>query len=400
MYYGSAAALPYYDILVDANDSGDFKTIEAAIESLPMYNYERVIIVIKNGIYNEKIKIDRDYVTLLGESKDSTIIEFDQLRSNWDKHPDHLGPAVINIFADDVVLNNLTIKNTQPETGPHAFAIYGTGTRTILLNCNALSKGGDTVSLWDYKTGMYYHAYCHFEGAVDFVCPRGWCFITHSTFYEVEKTAAIWHAAPTNAKQKFVLQDCQFDGVQDFYLARHHYDACFYLMNCAFSPTMADKKIVHVYNTDKPESNRPYLNGNRYYFDQCSRDAGNYDWFQSNIDQWPVLPEKVTAQWTFDNEWNPEDSTPIIPVCVELSDSNLLVTFSELIGVRGQLTIQSTTGKVYRFYQGRGRDKLEFRPVDTVALKDEKFVVTHGVIYAITAGCTERNLTQFAIENN
>ncbi len=88
---------------------------------------------------------------------------------------------------------NLTIENNQPEVGPHAFAVYGTGTRTIIENCKVLSKGGDTVSLWNYKTGMYYHAGCTFEGSVDFVCPRGWCFIKNSKFFELKQTASIWH---------------------------------------------------------------------------------------------------------------------------------------------------------------------------------------------------------------
>lgn len=174
-------------IIVAQDGSGDFRTITAAVLSLPMFNYQRTVIFIKNGSYNEKIKIEKDFVTLRGEDREKTVIYYSQLRSDWDAKKDSIGPAVINIFADDIILENMTIKNTQPEIGPHAFAIYGVGTRTIILNCNVISKGGDTVSLWNYKEGMYYHSGCYFEGAVDFVCPRGWCFIKDSKFYEVKK---------------------------------------------------------------------------------------------------------------------------------------------------------------------------------------------------------------------
>lgn len=174
---------------------GTFKTISQAISSLPMFNYERVVIYIENGIYSEKIKIDRDNVTLLGQSRDSTIISYYQLHTDWIKNPDSIGPAVVNIHADDVVLDNLTIDNIQPEIGPHAFAVYGDGTRTVMTDCNVLSNGGDTVSLWNYKTGMYYCSNCTFQGAVDCVCPRGWCFIRDSKFFEMkEGSATIWHA--------------------------------------------------------------------------------------------------------------------------------------------------------------------------------------------------------------
>ncbi|MBN2601726.1 MAG: hypothetical protein JXR87_07025, partial [Candidatus Marinimicrobia bacterium] len=161
-------------IVVDQEGNGDFITLTAAINSLPMYNYERTSIFIKNGIYKEKVLIKQDNITLEGEDRECTIIQYNQLRSDWEESKDAIGPAVINLQGDDIIIKNLTVKNTQPEIGPHAFAIYGTSTRTILLDCDIMSNGGDTVSLWNYKSGMYYHANCRFWGAVDFVCPRGW----------------------------------------------------------------------------------------------------------------------------------------------------------------------------------------------------------------------------------
>ncbi|MBN2350251.1 MAG: hypothetical protein JXJ22_15535, partial [Bacteroidales bacterium] len=232
-----------FDIVVALDGSGDFTTISSAIASLPVYNYERTVIYVKNGIYHEKLRIEQDYTTLLGESVDSTIIQFGQLRDDWEKVRDAIGSAVINIYADDVIINNLTVINTQPEIGPHAFCIYGTGTRTILLNCNIKTKGADAVSLWNYKNGMYYHANCHFEGAVDFVCPRGWCYIVNSSFYEVKKSASIWHAGASDESQKFVIKNSSFDGVEGFKLGRHHYEAQFYLINCKFSKNMANVPI-------------------------------------------------------------------------------------------------------------------------------------------------------------
>lgn len=222
------SAVEKYVIIVAKDGSGDFMSIQEAIESLPMFNYNRKIILIKAGVYNEKVLIDRDYVTLRGEDKTNTRIEFSLLRSDWQANKDPLGPGVVNITADDIIIENLTIENTQSEIGPHAFAVYGTGTRTILLNCNLWSKGADTVSLWNHKTGMYYHSNCSFKGAVDMVCPRGWCYIKDSEFYEVKGTAALWHAGSDDINQKFVIKDSFFDGVDGFELGRHHYEAQFF----------------------------------------------------------------------------------------------------------------------------------------------------------------------------
>ncbi|MGD9994828.1 MAG: pectinesterase family protein [Salinivirgaceae bacterium] len=386
------------DTLIVAQDnSGQFTTITQALESLPMYCYERVVIYIKSGIYHEKIKIDRDYVSLVGENRETTRIEFSQLRENWNRNPDVIGPAVVNIFADDVAIKNLTIENTQPEIGPHAFAIYGTGTRTILLNCNVLSKGGDTVSLWNYKTGMYYHHNCYFQGAVDFVCPRGWCYISNSTFYELKNTAAIWHAAPTNPNQKMVLQNCSFESADSFYLARHHYDAQFYFLNCKFPAFMRNKGIEHVTYPEHPEKNRPYLYGNRYYFYNCSRTGGDFPWFADNLNQWPagVTPENLTAEWTFDGQWNPTDTLPLKVVKKEFNENSLFLWFDQDVMPVGEVSIQTSSGETLNYFNGSGRNRLEFRSEKPINKKSINlpFSLVSGNIQSIKASVTPKYLT-------
>lgn len=387
------------DIVVSKDGSGNFLSISEAIESLPMYNYERTVIFIKNGIYNEKFKIECDYVTLVGESVDSTIIQFNLPREDWIKNPDHIGPAVVNIYSDDIIFKNLTIQNTQPKIGPHAFAIYGTGTRTILINCKCKSKGGDTVSLWNYKNGMYYHTDCYFEGSVDFICPRGWCYIKNSEFYEHKQTAAIWHAGVVNPNQKFVLDNCEFDGVEGYYLGRHHYEAQFYLLNCTFSSTMKDKPIEHVIYKDNPEKNRPYFYGDRYFFFNCNRKGGNYKWFADNTREWPkgVTPDSVSPFWTFDKQWDPEDILPLKPESFRIEGNNLYLYFSELVSVRGNVVLKTPDGNTFKYIQGRGRNILQFTFEDAPSkeIKDKiEITIESGDIYAIQARVKEKKIVR------
>jgi len=388
---------PLYDtLLVAKNNPEAFTTITDAIHSLPMYCYERVVIYIRNGVYNEKIKINRDYITLVGESADSTIIRYSQLRSDWDNNPDAIGPAVVNIFADDIILKNLTIENTQPEIGPHAFAIYGTGTQTILKNCTVKSKGGDTVSLWDYKTGMYYHDSCYFEGAVDFVCPRGWCYISNSIFYELKNTAAVWHAAPVNPDQKMVLKNCDFQGADSFYLARHHYDAQFYFIDCRFPAFMRNKSIEHVFDQEHPEKNRPYLYGDRYYFYHCSRTAGNYAWFADNVKNWPqsTIPAQITPAWVFDNQWDPTDTSPLVPEKIEFSGNAVLLWFKEPVMQTGNAVIKTQSGKKYHYMEGSGSYRITFKCQEPVNESDKSktLKLIKGEILTIKATIKPRGL--------
>jgi pectinesterase len=387
---------PYRDFTVAADGSGDFTTLTAAINQLPMYTYERVVIFIKKGIYNEKIRIEQDHLTLLGEDKDSTIIQYSQLREDWQKNKDPIGPAVINIHADDIVLKNLTIINTQPQVGPHAFTIYGTGTRTILYNCNVWSKGGDTVSLWNYKHGMYYHAKCNFEGGVDFVCPRGWCYITDSKFYELQQTAAIWHAATTEESQRLVIRNSYFDGVQGFHLGRHHYDAAFLLLDCTFSKTMADKPIYHVTYPNEPERNRPYFWGDRYYFYNCKSEGTAFPWYQNNLKEGNIAANQVTAAWTFDGKWNPESTAAPKLTHWEIKGNDLYLHFAEALTIRGKPVLKTTTGKALQFSEGRGRDTLRFSSAIPLTKKDFKNPahLSGGEIFATQATIIEKSLPE------
>lgn len=390
------ASEPYRDITVAADGSGDYKTLTDAINNLPMYTYERVVIYIKKGIYNEKIRIEQDNITLLGENKDSTIIQYSQLREDWQKNKDFIGPAVINIHADDIILKNLTIINTQPQLGPHAFTIYGTGTRTILYNCKVLSKGGDTVSLWNYKEGMYYHAKCEFEGGVDFVCPRGWCYITDSRFYENSRTAAIWHAATTEETQRLVIKNSYFDGVEGFHLGRHHYDAAFYLLNCTFSKTMSDKPIYHVTYPDQPERNRPYFWGDRYYFDNCKKEGNEFPWLQNNLKEANINANNITVTWTFDGKWNPESTESLEIKNWEIKNNSLFLYFSEALTIRGKPMLKTSNGKELTFIEGRGRDTLRFICTLPITKKDIKkeLHISGGKILVTQASLEEKFLPE------
>ncbi len=402
-YINSMYAQENADIIVDSQGNGDYKTITEAINALPMYPYQRTIIFIKDGVYQEKLRIEQNYITLRGESRDSTIIRFSQLREDWNKNKDYIGPAVINLEGDDIVLNNLTIENTQPETGPHAFAIYGKTNRTIIINCNIRSKGGDTVALWNYKHGMYYHANCFFQGAVDFVCPRGWCFIRDSEFYEVRQTAAIWHAGNYLPEQKFVIRNSSFDGVPGFELGRHHYQAQFYLLDCRFSANMANKPIYKVMDKN-PERNNPYYGGERKYYYNCQKEGPPFEWYKDNLEQADGTPEpdKITAAWTFGGKWDPESKAPLIVTDYQIDGKILILTFNEIVTVKGKPVFKNKSGKSFRIVMQRFNDinRLMFTSENDILEEDLRgeLVLKEGDIISSIASVHVRSIgTKFSV---
>lgn len=402
-YIHNMHAQEHVDIIVDSQGNGDYKTITEAIEALPMYPYQRTVIFIKNGIYEEKLRIEQNYITLRGESRDSTIIRFSQLREDWNKNKDYIGPAVINLEGDDIVLDNLTIENSQPEIGPHAFAIYGNANRTIIINFNVLSKGGDTVSLWNYKYGMYYHANCFFQGAVDFVCPRGWCFIRDSEFYEVSQTAAIWHAGNYLPEQKFVIRNSYFDGVPGFELGRHHYEAQFFLLNCRFSENMADKLIYKVMDKN-PDRNNPYFGRERKYYYNCQKTGQSYEWYKDNLEKADGKPEagEITPEWTFGGKWDPESKEPLIVTNYQSEGNILILTFNGIATVRGKPVFMNKSGNSFRIVMQRFNDinQLMFTSDTNIMPEDltGEMVLKEGNIISSIASLHERSIgTKFSL---
>ena len=299
-------------IVVAQDGSGDFSLIQDAIESAPLAGEMRTVIFVKNGTYTEKIFIEKNNIALLGEDVDKTKIVFSELRKNWrETHSEDYGAGVINIMngVTDILFSSLTIHNNYGEIyndHDHAFAIRaGEGvTRIIIDSCKIISNGGDAVSLWNKEDGMYYHSNSYFEGWVDYVCPRGFCFIENSSFYGHNLTASIWHDGSQNENQKFVLKNCRFDGVKGFPLGRFHWDAQFYLIDCTFSKNMADKKIF--FAPSNPPRILNWGESRQFYFN-CRGDSVDYSWHQDNLNSAPGNPDpqNINAGWTFNYKWDP-----------------------------------------------------------------------------------------------
>ena len=311
-------------IIVDINGSGDFKSIQQAINSLPDSPVVANTIFIKKGIYKEKIFIEKHNIILEGEDKATTTITQDIARDEWRcDHPDDWGVATLNVNGNDITLKNLTIANdygfnvkenkiidcvsdtlTHKKTitnGGHQMAVRTMkATRLRAINCHFRAYAGDTVSPWNTTDGMFYFKDCSMEGGVDFYCPRGWAWAENCLFYANTGPASIWHDGSGNEDSKTVLVNCKFTGYDNFMLGRYHRDAQFYLINCGFAKNMKDSTIYLV-----PTANKIQW-GRRIYFYNCHRDGGNdFSWYSNNLPA-GLKEGDITVNWVFKNKWNPE----------------------------------------------------------------------------------------------
>jgi len=408
------------DITVAADGSGDFKTVEAAVASIPKDNHERMIILVKDGIYHEKVRIDANDVTLLGQSRQRTRIEFDESAAEARTAPDRaLGQAVVNVNGDDCVLQNLTMQNTYGVIGIHAFAVYGRGDRTVITDANVWSQGNDTLSLWRQSGGQYgadaashvspdgryYHARLDVCGSVDFICPRGTCYMVDSNIHEVKsQTEAVWHDGSRGQDMKFVLRDCHFDGVQDWRLARHHHDGQFYFIDCLFSSTMTDRsprRVIYPLNGGTPtaadiQNNKEHdptnIWGERSYYYNTHRDGGDYAWMRENLETAPGAPKpgQITAAWTFEGKWDPENKLGPAVTKVDGQGGRIAVTFGESVTVKGRPRLTLKGGGWADYASGSGSATLLFTAPAGGSTAAERIDFAGGAIIATEAAATVR----------
>jgi pectin methylesterase-like acyl-CoA thioesterase len=63
-------------VVVDAAGHGDFRTIQEAINSLPDSAAVPRTIFIRNGVYHEKVFIEKNNIVLEGENREQTTISW------------------------------------------------------------------------------------------------------------------------------------------------------------------------------------------------------------------------------------------------------------------------------------------------------------------------------------
>lgn len=169
-----------------------FLTVGQAIAALPTDNDLPVTIFIKPGTYHEKIELKRSNVILMGENAQDTILTYDdcatQLMPDGSKRGTFRSYTML-VDADDIVLENLTIRNAafpRSKAG-QALALYADGDKILVKDCRLesyqdtlftgplppapLSPGGFTgpKEFDDRIVGRQLYQNCYICGDIDFI---------------------------------------------------------------------------------------------------------------------------------------------------------------------------------------------------------------------------------------
>lgn len=248
---------------VAQDGSGDFLSVQEAIDAVPDFRANETVIFIKKGTYKEKLILpqSKTKVKLVGEDCKATIITFDDHAKTLNRFGEPMGTtgsSVFFVFGTDFSAHNLTFENSA---GPvaQAVAVRVSGDRAFFNNCRFL---GFQDTLYPQGTGTrQYYKNCYIEGTVDFIF--GWATAYFDECEVFCKTKGYVTAASTDkgVAHGFVFRNCRITGsapAGSVYLGRPwrpHAQTVF--LNC-FLDTVIHPQGWHNWNKPDAESTTWY----------------------------------------------------------------------------------------------------------------------------------------------
>ncbi len=221
------ALAPYvrhYDFVVAKDGSGDFFTVQEAINAVPDFRKEgRTTIYIRKGVYKEKLIIPASKINVSLIGAEDAVISGDDYASKPNRFGENMstsGSASCYIYAPDLICENLTFENTAGRVG-QAVACFVAGDRVIFRNCRFL---GNQDTLYNFgKHCRQYFEDCYIEGTVDFIFGSSTAVFNRCTIHSLSKGYLTAPSTPQDEAYGYVFIDCRLtaaDGVEKVYLAR------------------------------------------------------------------------------------------------------------------------------------------------------------------------------------
>ncbi len=172
-------------LTVAADGTGDFSTVQGAIDFVPTGNTTPRRIFIRKGTYTELVYYTgKNALTFLGEDRFQTVIQYPN-NNNFNGNNTAHRMVFQAQNTSDTVIANLTINNTTPLGGSQAEALFLNGSATT---ARAIVTGVELNSFQDtlQANGQLFVSDSHISGNVDYMWGVGPNF-----FYNCELTANV-----------------------------------------------------------------------------------------------------------------------------------------------------------------------------------------------------------------
>lgn len=268
-------------ITVAKDNSGDFNSIQQAVDSIPAGTPETIYI--KKGIYKERVEVRKNNISFVGESTDDTIITesyYARMIMPDGSKRGTFRSYTFFVYADNFTASNLTFENAAgfgDEFG-QAIAVYAEGDNITFRNCKILGHqdtlftgplpmkekqpGGFTGPTIDGIRRVVHQLYedCYIAGEIDFIFGSATAYFKNCTLFALNRNQEInaYYTAPSTYEGQafgYVFESCTFTGncpPKSVALSRPwRIHAKTVLLNCNYSNQIIDEGFT---DWNKPES--------------------------------------------------------------------------------------------------------------------------------------------------
>ena len=219
-----AKEVRHYDYVVAKDGSGDFFTVQEAINAVPDFRKnKRTTILVRSGEYKEKLIVPASKINVSMIGEEGAVITNDGYAKKLNALGDEMstsGSSTAYIYAPDFYAENITFANTAGRVG-QAVACFIEGDRAYFKHCRFL---GNQDTLYTYgKESRQYYEDCYVEGTVDFIF--GWSTVVFHNC-EIHSVGDGYVTAPATDKGKqygYVFWNCRLTAAPEaksVYLSR------------------------------------------------------------------------------------------------------------------------------------------------------------------------------------
>jgi len=228
--------------IIAKDGSGDFTSIQAAIDAIPMSNRQPTILLVRMDEYHEKVVVNKDNVRIIGEARDRTVIVNSGCAHDLNEEGKEKGTFLSYTFlvtGTNVEVENITIRNDAGDgsIAGQAVAVYAAGDRGVWRNVRMIAcqdtlfcgpampkvardalprlipEGVISVGDCPLVLGRQYFEDCFIQGDVDFIFGPYRCWFERCTLH-MNKRGGFYTAAntPEQAPYGLIFNHCHLTG--------------------------------------------------------------------------------------------------------------------------------------------------------------------------------------------
>lgn len=307
------AASPYDNpdtLVVSRDGTGQFRTINEAVEVCRAFMEYHKVIYVKNGVYKEKLIIPSwlTNIEICGESADKTIITFDDHANirltETNKPMGTFRTYTVKVEGSDITFKNITIENNAAKLG-QAVALHTEGDRLVFIGCRFLGNQ-DTIYTGVGNTRVYFKD-CYIEGTTDFIFGPSTAWFEGCTIHSKANSYVTAASTPQGVPYGYVFNHCRLTaapGVTKVYLGRPWRPYAYTLfMNCELGSHIVPIGWHNWNNTDNEKTAR-YLEYNNT--GEGAKTPERAPW-SKQLTKKEAEAVTVDAIFSTQSNWNPID---------------------------------------------------------------------------------------------